>query len=588
VTDEKGEVLDAGDRAFPEIGIKSDESSINATIEHFWQNCPKALEIVGNSLRMRLFPAQFAAPFELQGGEQKTHHIYLNIGPKSARLNWVHYPLFPSIEPEWYASAGAFSNMAAPNNRTKSPLQTWINEAIEGSNTFFDRREVIDEYGWRNFGDLFADHETYEAVDHPNDKPWVSHYNNQYDVLYGALFQWARSGDPRWFQLANELARHVMDIDIYHTEEDRSAFNGGLFWHTDHFTDAYTATHRGASIKTKIRKDLKSYGSGPAFDHLYSRGLLYYYFMTGDRIAADCVRELALWALRGFYGIRSVAETIEILLRKSLKGIKALRRRASDLNPYVFDGPGRPSGNCLNTFVDAYRLDGDEIYIEAAEQLIRCCVHPDDDIQQRKLLNPNIRWMYTVFLQALIHYMHLKEELGQKDEMYSYARESLLHYVQWMAQNEYPLLSKPKLLDYPNFATRASQDIRKSIIFWYAARYASAAESKSFTDRADKFYRLTVGYLYNLDTRSLTRPLAILMSNTGNVDYFRDKAGQKSMHHNFFPTNRMSSPRTKPQSRWALRFGYLSFKRELFFIHQRIETIVWEIRQRNSNFSQLG
>ena len=35
-----------------------------------------------------------------------------------------------------------------------------------------------------------------------------------------------------------QLARHVVDIDIYHTTNDKSAYNHGLFWHTEHYVDA--------------------------------------------------------------------------------------------------------------------------------------------------------------------------------------------------------------------------------------------------------------------------------------------------------------------------------------------------------------
>ena len=42
----------------------------------------------------------------------------------------------------------------------------------------------------------------------------------------------------------NELANHVVDIDIYHTTRDKAAYCGGLFWFTDHYLDAATSTHR--------------------------------------------------------------------------------------------------------------------------------------------------------------------------------------------------------------------------------------------------------------------------------------------------------------------------------------------------------
>ena len=45
----------------------------------------------------------------------------------------------------------------------------------------------------------------------------------------------------------DELAGHVTDIDIYHTSRDRAAYNGGYFWHTQHYQPAGTATHRAYS-----------------------------------------------------------------------------------------------------------------------------------------------------------------------------------------------------------------------------------------------------------------------------------------------------------------------------------------------------
>ena len=116
-----------------------------------------------------------------------------------------------------------------------------VDAAIEGSDTFEHKREVIDEYGWRHFGEIYADH---EAVFHKGPNLLVSHYNNQYDPIAGCAFQFLRSGDWRWWLLMHELALHVRDIDVYHTDEDKSAYNHGLFWHTYHYVDAGTSTHR--------------------------------------------------------------------------------------------------------------------------------------------------------------------------------------------------------------------------------------------------------------------------------------------------------------------------------------------------------
>ena len=90
-------------------------------------------------------------------------------------------------------------------------------------------------------------------------------------VRWSSIFS---SGDVRWYQLMRDLARHVIDIDIYHTQEDRPAYNGGLFWHTDHYTDAATATHRSYSRANRDTQGGSRYGGGPSNEHNYTTGLL--------------------------------------------------------------------------------------------------------------------------------------------------------------------------------------------------------------------------------------------------------------------------------------------------------------------------
>src|SRR5205814_910950 len=127
-----------------------------------------------------------------------------------------------------------------------------------GEKTFEQKRETIDEYGWRNFGDLYADH---EAAFHRGPQPLVSHYNNQYDGIAGCAYQFMRSGDVRWWRLCAELAAHTTDIDIYHTDLDKAAYNRGLFWHTVHYVDAGLATHRSYPRAAGVG------GGGPSPEH---------------------------------------------------------------------------------------------------------------------------------------------------------------------------------------------------------------------------------------------------------------------------------------------------------------------------------
>ena len=77
----------------------------------------------------------------------------------------------------------------------------------------------------------------------------------------------------------NELTGHVIDIDIYHTDEDKSAYNHGLFWHTYHYLDADTGTHRSYPKMGRIPPHGTPVPGGPANEQNYATGLLLTLFL---------------------------------------------------------------------------------------------------------------------------------------------------------------------------------------------------------------------------------------------------------------------------------------------------------------------
>lgn len=580
-------VLLKGHRALPEIQIHNNGRSVGGAIKKFWQNFPKGITASPGKVSFHLFPAFYNDDFELQGGEQKTHTLFLNFCEKKRSLSQFHFPLKPTLPPAYYRQTEVFPFFTPVSNDFRD-YEELIETAVNGENSFFKRREVIDEFGWRNFGDIFADHETYEQKDFQGSTPLISHYNNQYDIIFSALLHYARSGDPNWYTLGHELAEHVIDIDIYHTDEDRAVFNHGLHWHTDHFHDAATSTHRSASIQTKMKLGLKSYGLGPGYDHIYTKGLLYFYFMSGSEQSKEALIELANWAIAGLDGHKTCLEACESGIKKTLHRLKGLLRKGSAPIIFAFDGPGRPSGNVLNTLLDVFELTKNQFYLIKAEQLIRQCVHPHDDVPALGLLDPNTKWMYTIFLQSLSNYVDKKSELGELDEMFFYARESLLLYATWMHDNEYPYLAKPELLDYPNYATRAAQDFRKCNILLHAGRQAKSLEqAHKFFKKADFFYREAHQYLQSYDTKILTRPLAIVMLVGYIRNYYEEMMTlpQITSPENPFDFSRSKRPGHAKLSflknifyRSNIMIRRLSFTKEIKWFIYRIKTLLWEIR----------
>lgn len=485
-----------GLRATPLAWLEGGGVPLGATLPQFWQNFPRVMTATTDSLRIGLWPGEYADLHELQGGEQKTHEFFLLFGSDAVTempLAWCRSRLLAAAAPEWYASAEAMPGLTPAASNPDPDYEVLVNAAVEGDDTFFDKRERVDEYGWRHFGDIYGDH---EAVRQPGDRPLVSHYNNQYDAIAGFAIQFMRSGDARWWTQCADLAAHVVDIDIYHTTEDKAAYNNGLFWHTVHYIDAGKATHRS------YPKAPGSPGGGPASEHNYSTGLMLHHFLTGDAGSRQAAVGLAQFVIDMDDGGKTVFRWLD----RGPTGLATASRSP------LFHGPGRGSGNSLSVLVDSHRLTGDRRFLEKAEGIIKRCVHPGQDIAALALLDTENRWFYTMFLQALGKYLVHKTERGELDAMYAYGHKTLLHFARWMADHEYPYLDKPENLEFPT-ETWPAQDMRKSEVFNHAARHAQGWERTRFLERARAFHDYSVRTLERAATRALARPVVLMLSH---------------------------------------------------------------------------
>jgi len=553
-------IINTGKRASPSLSIDTGHGNVNAFIENFWQNCPKSLHIDNRKMTIGLFPDQYQDTFELQAGERKTHSFYLNFSDDKNTLAGFENLPEVTLNPQWVEATRVFPYFDSAN--TDDALLNVINEGLTSKDNFFAKREIIDEYGWRNFGDIYADHETdgFKGND-----TFVSHYNNQYDPIYGFLRQYTLSGEHDWFTLADDLACHVSDIDIYHTQFDKAEYNGGLFWHTDHCLDAATSTHRSYS------KDQESDayvdhagGGGPGGQHCYTAGLLYHYLLTGNESSKLAIMQLADWITHVYEYERS-GSIFDVLL--AVKNRHRIDLKNILTGKYPLD---RGTGNYINALLDKFELTQEQDAIKQVEHIIKNTVHPLDDIHSRDLKNVEINWYYTVFLQSTYRYLQVKEELSQLDETFYYVRDTLLHYADWMADNEYPYLTKPDILEFPNH-TWTAQDIRKVNVLLMADYYAPANKT-GYLNKAKEIYQYITDNLSTETTRTYTRILAILMQNHGAVTYYE----RLDTKPDFIDVGHYKSPdkATGPKSLWNITLALLNVIRH-FSIKKEI---VWLAR----------
>jgi hypothetical protein len=520
-----GESMQHGLRASPTVALQDDRAAITVAMPEFWQRFPSALEVRQSQLLVHLLPPQSDDLHELQAGEQTTRIVWIEWenGTGSDRpdrkrsrfpLAWVHAPLRVRPAAAWVADSGAVPYFPRPDAAVGEAYRQILREALQGPNNFFAKREAVDEYGWRNFGDMWADHEQAYCPDER--RPVISHYNNQYDLLYGLLIQWLLTGDHRWWELADPLARHVLDIDIYHTQRDKAAYNGGLFWHTAHYHDAATATHRSMS-RAMCGKSIPASGGGPANEHNYAAGLRLYYELTGDQRAREAVLGLADWVVamddgqQHLLGLVSDCDT----------GFASMTSQPG------YHGPGRGAGNSIHSLLDGWLVtDGDERYLTKIEQLIRRTVHPADDLSARTLDDAELRWSYTVYLQSLARFIELTDGVERLETLRAYARLSLLHYARWMADHERFYLDTPEQLEYPT-ETWAAQELRKGTTLLMAARWSDGPQHDRFRQRGLEILDGAWQRLLAFPTRDCTRPLALVLQQ-GYLETFLRSAASES------------------------------------------------------------
>jgi len=524
-----------GLRSTPMCRLVGDHHSLAVTVPEFWQQFPGSIRVESNKVSVGLFPTEAEQTYELQGGEQKTQAVWVSTNPADqtfASLQFCHHPPRIVQSAEWVSDCKVMSWLPVNiDNHKADPnvarFHDFLNEATTGDYSIPTRREKIDEYGWRNFGDVHADH---EQTHYAGDNTIISHYNNQFDMIYGGLLNLISSGDSKWFDLFDPLARHVMDVDIYHTDEDRACFNGGQFWHTDHYADARTATHRTYSRHNANGGD---YGGGLSCEHNYTTGLLYYHFLTGNPEARDSVISLADWVIAMDDGTR----TIFGLLDSGPTG------QASSTVFEDFHGPGRGPGNSINSLVDAWTLTDNNRYLQKAEELIRRVMHPKQDCDALHLSDAEGHWSYTVCMTAVGRYLIAKLDAGQRDESYQYARETLAHYGRWMAKNEQPALSQPEKLEYPTEAW-AAQEFRKANVLRIAASCTdSADEEQQMRRKADELNDAAWQDLYGFGQQHLTsRCLSIVMTE-----------GLRDVFHRTCPPKYLpSADVTLPHTEWTM------------------------------------
>ena len=387
---ENGIQTGSGNRAEGWADLSNSSGGLTVSIRHFWQNYPHALRLQPDGrMQVSLFPGEFAQDHEMRGGEEKTHEIifYFHTGSASGANSQsiaraFQHPLFPTAPASWYADSMAFFEMAPYRPDLFMEYETKVQACLLGPGLdwamhegILDAVEDTDYYGWMDFGDVPVDFEANGD----------SGYNHQYDPPYGAILQFVRTLDPRWWEFAEAGARHLADIDIYHTQNDMGWRNGGRFVEAVHGDTDYLDPHRNQDYPQTW-----NYSISP---------LVYAYFLSGDRRLYDAAVELA------------------DNTRYRVENSDAPTPRGNGMGyPYGWEGnvmEARPSARMLGVLSDAYMATGNVAYRNTADLVVEDS-HAED---RRYIGGPTGEagefckpWMIGILQRALGQFIEVRED----------------------------------------------------------------------------------------------------------------------------------------------------------------------------------
>jgi len=176
-------------------------------------------------------------------------------------------------DPAYTAATGVFGQLH-PADGQFARYEASVESTYTG---YMAKRKARREFGFENYGD-----DTFEWGYGPSYTYWS---NSEYDHHHAFLLQYLRSGDPRWWELAEEQARQYRDVVVVHAGSPEIKggprhHNATALWMPQHEEQFWVADHTA---------------SGASCGHSWAEGMAEYWLLTGDPWSGEVVRELADW-----------------------------------------------------------------------------------------------------------------------------------------------------------------------------------------------------------------------------------------------------------------------------------------------------
>ena len=278
--------------------------SLTVALRRFWQTYPRALRVSADEIAVELLPTPAPGAAPRPGDAESWHRIYFWLGEQGyllkagmalsselllawgprdeALLAWFEEP--PAVRPtlEWLNACNALAPLAAKDTRVLDRYERALDGGYE---QWIADREIRRQYGWLNFGDWYGE------------SAW-SWGNNEYDPPFAHYCEYLRGGDPRWFILGAEAARHLTDVDTVNFSTDATQV-GAQYTHMP--------GHAGGYLPPYFRSKMGGSSSVPS--HTWVEGSVLHYLLTGDENLRESLDRTAQWLIAS--GLKDYAGGIQ-------------------------------------------------------------------------------------------------------------------------------------------------------------------------------------------------------------------------------------------------------------------------------------
>lgn len=300
----------SAERADGWLDVRDETRGVAFGIRHFLEEYPKELgfdpatgEAAALAWSPRAGPMSFARaagapPAEgalenwAQGLAKTSELVFYFHGPRADAADVARtmgYFLRPPVahaEPAWYAASGALGRLS-PRGHDFPELERALDDKFDWM-LFNQRWEPW--YGMFDHGDLMVDFDG---------EAWHNWAHNEPAQDYQLWLQFLRTGDARYFEAAQTLSRHTMDVDNTHWPEDppyRGDSNHPLdYWKT--LGEPPGSPYRGMGRRHSAQHWMHALSA-----HVWVQGWLADYYLAGEHRGLDAARQTADFHLRRLFG----------------------------------------------------------------------------------------------------------------------------------------------------------------------------------------------------------------------------------------------------------------------------------------------